>query len=280
MSSPLCQHFFQKFFPCRGKAPAHSMGRTEKLGVVYMKIAVMGGDGRTPYLCSGLERRGAEVSRFALGRGSCASARECALGAQAVVLPVPVSRGPGLLNAPLSDFPVPLAEVLAAVPEGAGLFGGMPPAGLGITDVGAREDYIVENAAITADAAAAMLMRELGGTVCGKRVAVAGFGRIGLVLALRLRALGADVLVLARRSEVRAMARALGLRAGTEPESGAAGLYIELASAPGGCSREAALSAGARYLSGAGLPGKAAPEAAGEALCRCLWDMFEERGYV
>ncbi|HIW16195.1 MAG TPA: dipicolinate synthase [Firmicutes bacterium] len=275
------------------------MGRTEKLGVVYMKIAVMGGDGRTPYLCSGLERRGAEVSRFALGRGSCASARECALGAQAVVLPVPVSRGPGLLNAPLSDFPVPLAEVLAAVPEGAGLFGGMPPAGLGITDVGAREDYIVENAAITADAAAAMLMRELGGTVCGKRVAVAGFGRIGLVLALRLRALGADVLVLARRSEVRAMARALGLRAGTEPESGAdavlntvparvfteeslgrAGLYIELASAPGGCSREAALSAGARYLSGAGLPGKAAPEAAGEALCRCLWDMFEERGYV
>ena len=69
-----------------------------------MKIAVMGGDGRTPYLCSELERRGAEVSRFALGRGSCASARECALGAQAVVLPVPVSPARPLLPE-TGDFP-------------------------------------------------------------------------------------------------------------------------------------------------------------------------------
>jgi dipicolinate synthase subunit A len=117
-------------------------------------------------------------------------------------------------------------------------------------------------------------------TLLGSRILILGGGRISLALAPRLRALGAEVTVYARRPEQRALAEGLGCRTlpllPEEPEGyhilfntvpapllarGAKGaLNIELASAPGGFRDNAGV------VIARGLPGKAAPLSAAEAL--------------
>ena len=117
-------------------------------------------------------------------------------------------------------------------------------------------------------------------TLLGSRVLILGFGRIARALAPRLRALGAEVTVYARSEAQRALAECLGCRAleslPDKPEGysilfntvpapllpGAAegALNIELASVPGGFRDNAGV------VIARGLPGKAAPLSAAEAL--------------
>ena len=120
----------------------------------------------------------------------------------------------------------------------------------------------------------------------------AAFGRIGRLLAVKLKALGAAVTVAARREESRAEAEALGYTAlpfdtlsggfdyvvNTVPERvlGEAflcclpetALLLELASAPGGYDRNLAENLGLRCLAAPGLPGRSAPQSAAELLRR------------
>ena len=56
-------------------------------------------------------------------------------------------------------------------------------------------------------------MREFPGTINGARCLVTGFGRIGKVLAVMLRGLGADVTVSARKAQDLAWIELFGCRA-------------------------------------------------------------------
>ena len=261
-----------------------------------MKIAVIGGDARMISLCRELELRGLSCARFALGEGSCASMEDCLRGAGALVLPMPLTRDGLTLSAPLHPEPLPLGDVLAAAPPGCAVLAG--GAREGVVDYSSRESFLIENAALTAKAAALLLRRELDCGLENRRVLVSGFGRIGKLLALELRAQGAEVSVLSGSETGRAWARALGFEPGGggfdavlntaparifAPDSLAAlrgALYVELASAPGGCLPQEAEAAGLRHVAAPGLPGKFAPEAAGRALCRCVCSILEERGML
>ena len=149
------------------------------------------------------------------------------------------------------------------------------------------ESYRIANAALTAEAAAALLEKER--PLRGARVLVLGWGRVGSLTAEALRASGAVVTAADRSAEKRAWAAARGFAAAkldaldallptadvivntipapvvreaelarTKREV----LLTELASAPGGIDAKAARALGRRYLAAPGLPGQYAPERA------------------
>ena len=149
------------------------------------------------------------------------------------------------------------------------------------------ESYRVANAALTAEAAAALLARER--TLSGAKVLLLGWGRVGALTAEALRAAGATVTAMDRSAEKRAWAAARGFAAAelsaldallpaadivvnTIPApvvkeqslraSGKTVLLVELASAPGGIDAAAARALGHRYIAAPGLPGQYAPERA------------------
>lgn len=74
------------------------------------------------------------------------------------------------------------------------------------------EDYLAENAAITADCALQVAAPLLTATIQDSPALVIGWGRIGKCLGKLLKAIGNDVTVAARKPSDRAMLHALGYR--------------------------------------------------------------------
>ena len=187
---------------------------------------VLGGDMRQGKLAQLLAEDGHRVHTYALEDGAVPApglTAEPGLSgveqADCVVLPLPVSSGGGLLNAPLSRLSPPMTDVLAPLSPGQMLCGGrVDPVtaalaaerGLTIRDYFAREELAVANAVPTAEGAVQIAMEQLPITIHGARVLVVGFGRVGRALAQRLAALGAKVTVAARRYESLAWAQASG----------------------------------------------------------------------
>lgn len=151
-----------------------------------------------------------------------------------------------------------------------------------------QEDYLAENAAITAHCAIKLAMQQLPCVLDGCETLVIGWGRIGKCLARLLRQLDAQVTVAARKETDRAMLRALGYRAidisqirpercrvifNTAPQTllpdcvGPA-LKIDLASKPG--------ITGAGVLWARGLPNKDAPESSGALIAKAVAEYLTE----
>ena len=275
-----------------------------------MDFWVLGGDRRQQALAELLSADGHRVTCFALGGGR--DSLDLIGQADCVVLPMPVSREPGLLFAPGAEGPVPLEPIFSGLSRRSFLCGGrVSPTvkrmaageNLIIEDYFEREELAVANAVPTAEGAVRMAMELMPVTVHRSRVLILGFGRVGQAAALRFRALGAEVTAAARRPEVLALAEGLGCQAqrlgavsGAErfdlvvntapaPVAGRAFLaqlrrgcpVIDLASDPGGVDLAAAEELGLRALRAPALPGKEAPKTAGAAIRDTIYHMLEER---
>lgn len=150
--------------------------------------------------------------------------------------------------------------------------------------------YLAENAAITADAAVSLMEKQ---KLPGAPLLILGWGRIGKCLARKLRELGADVTVAARKETDRAMLKALGyhsadpvflrdslhhykgivntvpaLLLGKEELEPCTGFKMDLASRRG--------LEGDDVLWARGLPGKYAPEASGALIARTFLRLRKE----
>lgn len=186
------------------------------------KIALLGGDGRFLRLAELLAADGAEVCAYALGDAlpdcavRCASISDAVAGADAVLLPVPYSRDGTHLNAPLHPEPVPLDALLAHATDGLPIFGGMLPKG-GFPGCVCLDYYSermqIRNAVPSAEGALMIALERMPGTLHGSSAFVIGYGRIGKLLADRLRAFGANVTVFARKESDRAFAEAFSCHA-------------------------------------------------------------------
>ncbi len=110
-----------------------------------------------------------------------------------------------------------LAHILADLPENVTVIGGNlhhpSLAGMKTVDLLQDQQYVAENAAITADCAVRIMLKELPIVVRNCPVLVIGWGRIGKCLAQLLKAMGAAVTVAARKETDRAMVCALGYSA-------------------------------------------------------------------
>ncbi len=180
-------------------------------------------------------------------------------------------------------FPVPTKEVnVQNIPESVTVIGGnldFLPDTFSKVDLLQEEQYLAENAYLTADCALRLLGDRLGVAFRGCTLLVVGWGRIGKCLATILKALDADVTVAARKPSDLGMLTALGYKAVAvseiEPEQYRAiintapapvmerdGDYIQidLASQRG--------LAGETVIWARGLPGKMLPESSGALIAR------------
>lgn len=295
--------------------------------IKYSNLIFGGGDMREINLALHLaliggDKREAEVARLLAGCKNCRvrcfglpqgdwPQSENILVAEDVAVAL---RGADALLLPMAGADWLTREALAGLVPGAPVLVGMASArlqglcaglGLPLCALAGRDEVAVPNAVPTAEGAIALLMAESDVTVSGMRVLVLGFGRVGEALAVRLRALGADVRVANRGDERQQRARAMGLSVVSWAAwPGELGLFqavintvptmllgrrelrqlapgapvIDLASGAGGVDWAAADELGVQALHALGLPGKVAPVTAGQILGRayinCLRDEF------
>ncbi len=233
-------------------------------------------------------------------------------GACAVVLPLPASKDGLRVFAPYAEKDVYLVSVLSLLAEDQLLLGGKTDIRINEVhrktfDYYEREELKIMNAVPTAEGAIAIAMRELDITLHGARAAVLGFGRVGKALALRLKALGANVCVCARKKADLALASSLDMESAdisdmktvlagadcvfnTVPERILAesdlrslrrGVpLIELASAPGCADKAEAERAGVNVVPAPALPGKCAPVTAGRIIKSAICAILREEGVL
>ena len=278
------------------------------------KIAVIGGDARAIEAASALMARGHECSFYALeglpgGRCREADEEKCSdpyrlydalEGADAALLPIPISRDGKTLNAPYTAQEARLSQLLPLLPEGAKLFGGKFPEEFRrgrkadtIVDLLKDGDFAEKNALPSAEGAIGLALLNYPGVIEGSVCTVSGYGRIGRQLAKKLAALGARVIVLTRREESREAARAEGNEARAYEEAREVlsitdvlfntapahifdeeamktlpgeSLYIELASPPYGADKDALDACRASVLFAPGLPGRYSPRYSGRMI--------------
>lgn len=185
-----------------------------------------------------------------------------------------------------------MQEVLGKLSPTATVIGGNLPreplGGRPCIDLLQDEEYVCQNAHITAHCAMALAAERLDTTFRDCACLIIGWGRIGKCLAAMLKSMEADVTVAARKENDRAMLLALGYGAiSTEaiaaapyrvifntapqmvlPHTPAGALKIDLASQPG--------IGGEDVIWARGLPGKDAPETSGELIARTVIRRLQE----
>ena len=285
-----------------------------------LKFAIIGGDMRQVKLAELLAVDGHTVSAFAMDKiQSIWGVRRSDLlfdavaGAAYVVLPLPLSGHQGFLNAPLSENTYTIEEVFRCLsPEQIICAGRIDSKSaemaknhrLNLFDYFQREELAVSNAVATAEGAIQLAMEETVITICHAKVLVIGFGRVGKLLAHRLRGLGADVTVSARSYADIAWIKAYGYRAAntlslqgilsrfdiiynTVParvlgvellkELSPDCLCIDLASKPGGMDFAAAAKLGINAIWALSLPGEVAPTTSGVIIKETIYNIISEQ---
>ena len=128
--------------------------------------------------------------------------------ADILLLPMPATADGEQIPAPFGSCPLHLSELLTHLREGALVCGGrfsaadrrmIEAAGCIPRDLAACESFALRNAVPTAEGALLLALRELPVTLHGLPCLILGAGRISQALQPRLRALGAEVCVAARR---------------------------------------------------------------------------------
>jgi dipicolinate synthase subunit A len=164
---------------------------------------------------------------------------------------------------------------------------------LTLIEVGEMDELAILNSIPSAEGALQIAMEETRITIHGSQCCIVGFGRVAITLARMLKALGAEVTVVARNRGQLARAYEMGcMRAGydnlkqimnyadivfnTVPSlvltrdilqhARQETVIIDLASQPGGTDFEAANMFGIKAILAPGLPGKVAPVSAGKIL--------------
>lgn len=207
-----------------------------------------------------------------------------------LVLPMPACPDGKTVPAPFGDGALSLEMLLRHGKQDALVLGGgcgasvqkaAEAAGQTAADYMQREELCLRNAIPTAEGAIQIAMEETGTTLSGSRAVLVGYGRISQALAPRLRAMGVEVTVCARRCVSRAQAELLGIRAvpvtalSQEAETAdlvfntvpalllhreileklpSDALVIDLASRPGGTDFEAAKGLGTQVVWALSLP--------------------------
>jgi dipicolinic acid synthetase A subunit len=270
-----------------------------------MRISLIGGDARMRTVARLLELHGATVRCLGMPEGvphPTADLFSAMQGAEAIILPLPATRD-GVFPTAAAGVAVPrLSDIFSRAEDECLCLGGMLPptllamaaeAGIETADYYQSETLLEKNAALTAEAAIAMVITDLPVSLTGATVCVIGAGRIARHLTRLLRAFSADVRVYARRAEARKEAEGWG--ATVYPITAGEVLCLEKSTRAvfctvphllfdraatkqlptgipfydlggGGIDREAAEACGILLPPSAALPGTCSPESAGEYL--------------
>lgn len=292
-------------------------------------FTVLGGDRRQVVIAKRLVAMGHTVRIYGLGdlyseiAGAelFLSLEKAVMGCDIVLLPLPVSRDGETLNlvsCEKKDCPT-LDQIVRYTSKNsqAIILGGLIPPemqktanelGVRTLDYYKNESLQLKNALPSAEGAIMIAMENSDKVLEGMSVLVSGYGRIASLLADKLKKLGADVYVCARRDEVLCEIAMSGYRPvhisdmgamhdaivecdvvfntvpgliftkqildGIDPKP----LYIEIASTPGGIDIPCARDLGYKILFAPSLPGKYAPTSAGEYIFETIYEILEKGG--
>lgn len=265
-------------------------------------ILILGGDARNEQLCRLMETDGRPVRHLpALPDGD--ALRTAIEQAAILVLPTPVSRGEALTG---DRSQTPWQTVFPLFLQRQHVFGGgfstaqrvsLQARAVRFTDFLDCKRFVRYNAALTAQGALRLLLENTAQYLPQQRVLIAGYGNVGQETARWLCGVGCRCTIAARRDTQRTAAKTAGCGAIAPDEakrtigqfdvlvntiparwldakslSGAkpGGVYLELAGAPFGTEKDAALQCGLCYIDGKGLPGRFCPQAAAEAMKHCI----------
>ncbi len=256
-----------------------------------MKILIIGGDSRMSTAAKELARRGFSVETAGLVKGDNGHIQD----ADVLLLPVPTTRDGKTVYAPFADREFLLSEIEAAAGTRMILTCGAVFSGENAVNYGALDSYSLLNAVPTAEGAIKLAIEHTDFTLWQSRALVIGYGRVGKVLAERLRAMGCLVTVSARKDGDLALCETLGYETVKTGEiekvlpfadiifntvdarviedrdlrHTAASLMIDLSS-KGGFDPAEAQKRGITALKAPGLPGKVAPVTAGKILAKTV----------
>lgn len=297
-----------------------------------IKLAVLGGDKRQLSVAKELLIQGYMTEIWGIDRTMCSSYGLVSCenwgqvidGCSVLILPLPASADGLRVNCPLlsEGSSVKVSKILDLIPTDTLVLGGkispmlkniLTEKGFHFVDYSLREELQIKNAVPTAEGAIALAMNELSITIAEAKAAVVGYGRIGKILSSKLKALGADITVLARKTTDIALAETSGfhtIRLEISPQFNSlkelttgydvifntvpswlfdenivktmnkSTLVIDLASAPGGIDIRAAKENGIKVIWALSLPGKCAPKTAGKIVAQTIIQILKEEGII
>lgn len=274
-------------------------------------ICIIGGDLRQKRLFEVLSKDGYQV--FSEGLGEEEFYFDDLKKADIVIFPIPMSFDNVYINAPFCRQKISIKSVLDHLNMDCLVLGAcisketedmLTRKGLSFEDYFGREELIVKNAIPTAEGALEIALSEMPTTIFGSKCLVTGFGRVGKVMAKKLKALDADVTVSARKYGDFAWIEEAGLKPihtedlslfvkdfdliiNTVPSLILTeeilkrvkdeALIIDLASKPGGVDFSAAKRLGKNVIWALSLPGKTAPLTAGDIIKEAVVNILSER---
>lgn len=268
-----------------------------------MEFWIIGGDRRNYWAACSLEALGHDVHTFGVPERMD---EPMPFYMEHLILPFPSFQG-ALIR---GRSAVPIEELLHRIDGDSTVYGGLlkqwhdafTHRGATLRDLYGTEPLTTANAVSTAEGAIQTAMEASDITLHGAACLVLGFGRIGKVLAQKLHGLSANVTIAARKPGDRALAEALGLHSeeiGLYPKGLEQYDYIfntvpapvlteaqlaeltpqcvltELASAPGGFSRDFCMQRGLSCCYCPGLPGKCAPRTAGSLYAQSILTLLQ-----
>lgn len=256
------------------------------------KITIIGGDNRLKILKESLKNQGYFVDTLGLFEGDNASISN----SNVIILPVPSTKDCINVFTPLTNRIIPLELIEQAVSgEQLILSCNYSFENKKCIDYGAFDSYALLNAVPTAEGAIKIAIENTPYTLWNSTALVIGYGRVGKILADRLKKLGCDVTITARKPSDLALAEAFGFSyINTEHlnlkkidyniiyntvdvnvlnentlKTLNCDLYIEL-STKGGFDFSKSQDYGIKVIKAPGLPSKIAPETAADILCKTV----------
>jgi dipicolinate synthase subunit A len=259
------------------------------------KVCIIGGDVRLKTVKHHLEKQNLFVSTYGLypeDRGDVSIA-------DIVILPVPTTKDNKTVFAPLTNRVIELEEIYEKTAEQLILCCNYNFEKRRCIDYNTLDSYALLNAVPTAEGAIKVAIEQTDFTLWQSNILVIGYGRVGKILADRLKNLGANVTVSARKPKDFANLEALGFSyINTEnipnlflgydiifntvdttvlPDSSLknlpSSLLIDLSS-KGGFNLEYAKSVGLNAMMLPALPGKTAPKTAGKILAKTISELI------
>lgn len=171
------------------------------------KITLVGGDNRLVFLKKKLENEGFFVDSLGLFEGDNAKVETSDI----VIFPIPTTKDKKTVFCPLTNREIELSEIAKRIDSKTLILSCnyIFPNKNNI-DFGSLDSYALLNAVPTAEGAIKLAIENTDFTLWKAKILVIGFGRVGKILADRLKAMGADVTVSARKQKDFAQISALG----------------------------------------------------------------------
>lgn len=283
-------------------------------------FGIFGGDSRQVYMAHGLLSKNYSVATYHTmtkpAHNHCkeaSSLRELFDRCRILIGPIPMSRDKTTINTTIGATDLTVEEVKELLNESHLLFGGVIPSEITTLcsakniyyyDLMKDESISILNAIATAEGTIMEAISKSDRNLHASKCLVLGYGRCAKVLAAKLKAMDAHVIVTARSEEALATAQAMGLSTVTLPYIkcilpscdyifntipsliltpdcldyvNKQACIIDIASAPGGLDYS---YAGKLHLNASlslGLPGKVAPKTSADILTTTILSLIKER---